>query len=49
MRRARLPEKLDAHLTRRWADAIADRLAAAGPEASADAFLASHPDLCRSD
>ena len=44
-----VPDKFDAALTKRWADAVAERAERDGFGQSADDFLARHPDLRRSD
>ena len=43
------PEKFDAALTERWADALATAIKHGGLKANADAFLAAHPALQRGD
>ena len=43
------PEKFDAALTQRWAQAIAEAIDRSGPTATADDFLAAHPELLRGD
>jgi hypothetical protein len=44
-----VPEKFNAALTERWADAVAERGERGGFGQSADDFLARNPDLLRSD
>lgn len=43
------PEKFDAALTKRWARAIAEAAEADGLDATADDFIAAHPELRRGD
>jgi hypothetical protein len=43
------PDKFDADLTERWARAIAETIDRDGPGATADEYLAAHPDLRRGD
>jgi hypothetical protein len=42
-------KKFDEALTRRWARAVAELIERDGPDASASAFIAAHPELSRSD